>query len=122
MRVVTSNPLYAEKNRYAFNQPKEIVYEGDIAPLPKWAATGSVALTTGNPNFPIRIIDQSLIISVDGNDVVVEKSKVLPDIRTVTITGSKGDKYIVTITPQGKSCTCSGFSFRRNCRHLNEAI
>lgn len=35
------------------------------------------------------------------------------------VTGSKGNKYVVTTWPNGnKTCTCDGFSYRRTCRHL----
>lgn len=117
MRVTTSNPSYFEPNRYTFNQPKTLVYEGEPMPAPKWAATGSVALTTGNPNWPYRLIDPSVIISID--DQPAPAAKVVSGVRTVVVDGSKGQSYVVTIASSGKSCNCPGYSFRKNCRHLN---
>lgn len=36
--------------------------------------------------------------------------------------GSKGDIYIVETWPNGRAtCSCSGYSFRRTCKHIKGA-
>lgn len=36
------------------------------------------------------------------------------------VKGSKGDIYTVSITNNHWNCTCSGFGFRRNCKHVEQ--
>lgn len=40
-----------------------------------------------------------------------------PQVRTVE--GSKGKTYTIKSTPSGKwECSCSGYTFRRTCKHI----
>ena len=41
-----------------------------------------------------------------------------PEGRTWTVKGSRGDEYKVTELNGNLSCTCSGFKFRGDCRHV----
>ena len=38
--------------------------------------------------------------------------------RTWTVKGSKGDEYKITELDGHLNCTCSGFKFRGDCRHV----
>ena len=44
----------------------------------------------------------------------------LPAGRVWTVKGSKGDEYKVTELNGSYSCTCSGFRFRSDCRHIKQ--
>jgi hypothetical protein len=40
-------------------------------------------------------------------------------LMTKTVAGSKGKSYTVTTLPTGrKTCTCSGYTFRKTCKHI----
>jgi hypothetical protein len=58
------------------------------------------------------VINGRLVAPIDGDF----------SIKTVQVDGSKkGSKYTVTFEDGSATCTCVGFSFRKNCRHLGEA-
>lgn len=40
--------------------------------------------------------------------------------RQWTVVGSRGDKYVITEKHDKLHCSCSGFRFRGDCRHLRE--
>ena len=44
----------------------------------------------------------------------------VPEGRTWTVLGSKGDKYTITEHSGYLSCSCSGFKFRSRCRHTEQ--
>ncbi len=39
-----------------------------------------------------------------------------------TVSGSKGNTYTVTEADGGWSCSCAGFQFRGQCRHIQEMV
>jgi hypothetical protein len=44
----------------------------------------------------------------------------MPEGRVWTVKGSKGDEYKVSELNGNLSCTCSGFRFRGDCRHIKQ--
>ena len=113
MNVTVQKTLYGRKTK--------IVYSGEEMPLPKWVDYPAIALSTGDRQFPVRIIAREHITKID-NELVEQKFVAEPVAkRAIKVSGSKGNTYLVTIDGKYKSCTCSGFQFRRNCRHVVEA-
>lgn len=42
---------------------------------------------------------------------------------TRRVTGSKGKVYLVTTDEWGRQeCTCPGFTYRRNCKHVRKSL
>lgn len=40
--------------------------------------------------------------------------------RTWNVTGSRGDNYLVSLLNNKWTCSCSGFTFRNRCRHVEQ--
>jgi len=115
MKVKVQNPQFNRPGIWMFEQPEFFEYQGDEVQV-KWLKPGEIALSTGNPEFPFRVLQKSQIVSIN-NQVMEHKESA---IKTFTVKGSKGDSYTVTIDGSKSHCTCSGFQFRKSCKHVKE--
>ena len=75
-----------------------------------WVKDDSFCLSTGNPDFPFRVIEKERIVCG------WQMPNTAPRIPTYTVK-SKGKTYLVT----GGKCNCTGYSYRRHCTHV-EAV
>lgn len=117
MQVVIRNPQYAQADRYCFAVPEFFSYSGSPAQL-KHVSADSLALTTGQADWPVRVIPRAWIVSIDGAAYAHTAGPTL----TRTVQGSRGEQYVVTLGAQ-PHCTCAGFAFRRSCKHtLSDSI
>ena len=73
----------------------------------------------------IKVFKNPIRIDVRGRKFVINsvqfKTKLKePEVegRVIEVIGSKGDVYKVTELNGNYSCSCSGFRFRDNCRHV----
>lgn len=107
--------MWERRSSYFFEIPEFNVYEGDEVQV-KWVQPTQLALSTGNPEFPFRVIERSLIVEMD--DKPFDFTGKRPGTKIVK--GSKGNEYIVTVGPK-PHCTCPGFTFRGTCKHVTEA-
>ena len=90
-------------------------YTGKILPNPKWVSSDSICISTGDTHFPFRIIDRERILELGNTPVAVSRSE------TFIVKGSKpGSTYTVTRDRSHWSCTCVGFGFRKDCKHVRE--
>jgi len=86
-----------------------------------------VAITFAFPSYVIgtatvnKTTITGRITNIEYNDGrAAHKEKVLGDIKSWTVHGSRGNQYVVVRTIQRWSCTCPGFQFRKSCRHIKE--
>jgi len=113
MKVKVKNPFYGPTWPF---QPEFYYHEGEVVATPKWVDYPAISLTTGQKQFPVRIVPKEWIVEIDGEvNIHVEKN---PIERTFTVAGSKGSSYTVTVGPKLKTCTCQGFQFRHTCKHI----
>lgn len=92
---------------------------GVVVPTPAWMGDNvSVAdSSTGRVSY----LNPQRIISI--NNKAVTKPALPAKDQTWTVSSSKGkDSYVVRReASNGRySCTCAGFQFRRNCRHIDD--
>ena len=91
---------------------------GLVTNLP-WLKPDQIAVT--NPNHPngVSVIHLDKIISLKSNKATI---KLDSDYKEWTVTGSKGNQYLV-IRQEGKyNCSCPGYQFRKNCKHVKELV
>jgi hypothetical protein len=67
---------------------------------------------------PIRIDLRGRKFAVNSVQFKTELTEPEPEGRVIEVTGSKGDVYKVTELHGNYSCTCSGFRFRGDCKHV----
>ena len=69
---------------------------------------------------PIRSDLRGRKCAINSVQFKTELTEPEPEGRVFTVTGSKGDQYTVNEVRGSWSCTCSGFRFRGECKHIKE--
>ena len=67
---------------------------------------------------PIRIDIRGRKFKLNPEQFTIDVEAEVPEGRVIEVQGSKGDVYRVTELRGEYSCTCSGFKFRGDCRHI----
>lgn len=101
------NIAYGETNPY-----KDIVFSGKVIKSPKWVKADCFSIETGNPRFPISIIDSKYMV-----DMKLVSGKT-DNIRKFNVKGSKGSHQVV-MNGDIFSCDCIGFKYHSRCKHIN---
>jgi hypothetical protein len=70
---------------------------------------------------PVREIALERVVAIEYADGTATTQELLVnDTQTWTVDGSRGSRYTVVRTKNKWSCTCSGFQFRKTCKHVKE--
>ena len=97
---------------------EHVTFTGTVAPTERWQdAKRTLNLTTGIKSFPVRSIDMARVVSINGVKSKSVKAAV-SKTRTWIVAGSRGQNYIVTEENGRRSCTCPGYHYRSNCKHI----
>lgn len=115
--------LNTKHKNYVVGRPGEFVentYEGEVIKYP-WLKQNEIALQVSNmAHTPIVNLSRKgvsvEILSGSFKRINIENGPVV----TKTVIGSKGDSYTITNKTGEWTCTCPGFQFRKNCRHIKE--
>jgi hypothetical protein len=67
----------------------------------------------------LRIIDAANIVEIDGE--YQAPKPVSRTRREVKVTGDTGKPYVVVLDGTHTSCNCTGFQFRKTCKHIGLA-
>lgn len=116
--IKVKNILWPSRHLYASGVVTQEfnTYSGTIM-REKWFGIDEVGITTGNPDFPFRRIDRQRIVAV--NDLAVDFTQVPTNSTIILVQGSNGKTY--EVDPKAGTCTCPGYTFRGQCRHVAEA-
>ena len=115
------NVMWPMRDRYAPGVIRdEFNYYTGTVVYEKWYKPNQVGLTTGQDWFPVRVVERHRIVEV--NELPVDYTEPASDRIEKKVQGSKGNEYTV-VKEYGKStCTCPGFTFRGQCKHLLELV
>lgn len=112
MQVTIRNPQYAQADRYRFAIAEFVTYTGVEVQL-RHVGADAIALSTGRADWPVRVIPRAWVISINGEAY----SHTSGHTTTQVVRGSRGEEYVVSLGAR-PSCTCTGFAFRKTCRHI----
>lgn len=100
----TRNP----SNSGVYPCPSEVEYIGHVLHF-SWLSENEFALTTGDIDAPVRILDKRNIIKA-----WIDRSNRGDNVKIVD------RKYVVTAGPFKRySCTCTAYKWRRRCSHTD---
>ena len=113
--VVRNRPV--GKGSVFYHEPLLARYTGDLLPNPKHVANDCIVLS-GDGFIPYRVIPTRDIVSINGAVVVAVQAP--SRARSWSVQGSKGQVYTVTRNANSWACTCVGFQFHKDCKHIRE--
>jgi hypothetical protein len=89
-------------------------FVGTVIKPYKWLSADEFCLQTGNPHFPISVINLKSVV-----DLKIIKGSAT-NTRKFKVKGSKGDEYLITLSGEHYSCHCIGFKYHGKCKHITK--
>jgi hypothetical protein len=117
VQVTTKHPeiFYFSAEKYRLN-----TITGTVLKSEKWMGPAQFSVATGNPNFPVSIIDASNVHKLDVLTGSSKKITAQGDERVFKVHSKSTQKdYIVTVKGIKLQCTCVGFEYRKHCKHAS---
>lgn len=120
MRVRIRNSKWDQRHIYQYRMDEFEEFVGDEIAL-KWLKPSQLAITTGDPKFPFRVIERKYIVSIDNDSYSYAGATVNSTVTETVhrVAGSRGQEYTVTLGAVSR-CTCTGFAYRRTCKHITQ--
>lgn len=97
--------------------PSSREYQGRVLDSYRWLTDRQFCME-GDADWPVRVIHVDNVIEMELLSGSMHEVDV--GVKSWTVEGSRGNKYQVAKDRQGWTCTCPGFQFRRQCRHVSE--
>ncbi len=108
---------FAETTEWSDNTPNGI-YLLDESKSKMYAFRSPVTNSIKVFKNPIRMDTRGRKFIINSVQFPTQVAEPEPEGRSWTVKGSKGDEYRVTEHNGNWACTCSGFKFRGNCKHV----
>nr|NDG05683.1 SWIM zinc finger family protein [Oxalobacteraceae bacterium] len=118
IRVTTRFP---DHYYWATSPWQDNTYQGVVGRPDRSVPEGSfMLLTPQDRNMPTRVIALCRVIALEYADgTQARTSDTKDEVRVWQVQGSKGNVYTVTQRGASKTCTCPGFQFRKDCKHVH---
>lgn len=123
-------PKVGSRVRVTTMYPNHVVYRGDTNGYVTYVREGIVvqsifrdpfmfAVKTGDPDHPVSEYNAKSQHVVKIEYVTGNATQVATDRKAWKVKSSDGKKFYLVERVNGKfSCTCTGFEFRKDCKHV----
>lgn len=119
-KTVTVTTRFRDIWYYSTREWEDKTYTGQVGRADRSVPEGSfMLLTPQDPRMPTRVISLQRVIALeyaDGSPVLTQQAK--DQAQVWQVQGSRGAVYTVTQRGGHKTCTCPGFQFRKDCKHV----
>lgn len=109
---------------YSVSTKRTFIKRGLVVKSERHDDANSFRLATGDPNFPVSVIDLDVVTGIKYQDGATagtkERTVLAVQAWEVPSDSRKGGTYTVTYSNGHFDCSCLGFTYRKFCRHVNK--